>query len=426
MMTYVAQGGPRVRSASFLVWPVFDALLLFVSVIAFLEPRFGLGSILWLLCYGMTIVRFVTVPNTTVTILLKNLVYLFFPICCFLSVIWSILPDQTAISSLQLSFTVLIGMNIGFRYSVRTIAFFMYIVASALILISLVNWRTGMFGTIYAPSGGLLGVFAQKNVFGKTCLSGLLSAVYMVLCPGIWRLWRLSAIVMIPIMTLAIFLSQSVTNILLFPVFAGMIILLSYRYIGVIRLPLFLAIALVACFGPLLAAISGFDPVGVVLGAFSKNSSLTGRTDIWVIGERLIAMRPLLGVGYSAFWDAPSMQTYAYVAQAIGGENVRAFHNFIIEVWVASGIPGVVGIALTILTTLSRTTKWWLRTRSLDAGFALAFSTSLIVVSLVEPGLYRPHTITTLLIVSFGVAAWRAAAVHKAQIGMGGGTKPSP
>jgi O-antigen ligase len=47
-----------------------------------------------------------------------------------------------------------------------------------------------------------------------------------------------------------------------------------------------------------------------ILTASGKDSKLTGRADLWQVADRLIAQKPILGLGYNAFWGREiSMQS---------------------------------------------------------------------------------------------------------------------
>ena len=107
----------------------------------------------------------------------------------------------------------------------------------------------------------------------------------------------------------------------------------------VVPLAAILAAGIGGCF--LLALQQGFD-LSSVLAAAGKDTSLTGRTFLWSRARDYIAMRPLLGVGYQAFWvqghvEAEGLWRFAQIQSRTGFH----FHNLYYETAVELGGLGV-------------------------------------------------------------------------------------
>ena len=87
-----------------------------------------------------------------------------------------------------------------------------------------------------------------------------------------------------------------------------------------------------------------------VLAAAGKDTSLTGRTILWSRARDYIAMRPLLGVGYQAFWvqghvEAEGLWRFAQIESRVGFH----FHNLYYETAVELGDIGVAVLAASLL-----------------------------------------------------------------------------
>jgi exopolysaccharide production protein ExoQ len=81
-----------------------------------------------------------------------------------------------------------------------------------------------------------------------------------------------------------------------------------------------------------------------------KDRTLTGRTYLWDRAEPIIRTRPILGMGYSAFWrqgqlDAEGLWRHAGISNRSGFN----FHNEYVDTAVTLGWTGVVILAVTLI-----------------------------------------------------------------------------
>ena len=139
---------------------------------------------------------------------------------------------------------------------------------------------------------------------------------------------------MLSVIIFAAIKSQSTTSslaILLFCVLAAVMQLLQKgggaRILGVVLLTLLLLIAPVAAVNP----DALFDLIG-------KDSTLTGRTDIWGYAIPYIYQRPLLGWGYAAFWSTKNPAAWE-IANTLRWYAPEA-HNGLLELLLSGGLIG--------------------------------------------------------------------------------------
>lgn len=121
------------------------------------------------------------------------------------------------------------------------------------------------------------------------------------------------------------------------------------------RTPRYLAVA-----GAAVVVVGvGVAARGVLLGLLGKSSDLTGRGEIWSQVQGLIDQHPVVGWGWIGYWW-PSIPTLADLAHRKGVTYLQA-HDAYLDVWMQTGLIGLVLFAIYVVTTLSR--SWASATR---------------------------------------------------------------
>ncbi|WIE63798.1 O-antigen ligase family protein [Curtobacterium sp. MCLR17_036] len=121
------------------------------------------------------------------------------------------------------------------------------------------------------------------------------------------------------------------------------------------RTPRYLVLAVVAVAAAVAAAVLR-GPVSELLG---KGSDATGRGEIWVKVLGLVDQHPVVGWGWIGYWW-PGIPTLADLAHRKGVTYLQA-HDAYLDVWMQTGIIGLLLFAVYVLTTLSR--SWASATR---------------------------------------------------------------
>jgi len=118
--------------------------------------------------------------------------------------------------------------------------------------------------------------------------------------------------------------------------------------------PIFLSLILLGII-TISFSIYAFDlnPQAEILALFGKDSTLTGRTDLWKFGLNHATQNPVFGNGYSAFWvegrpAAEALWEEFYIDSKMGFH----FHNLFIQTLVDIGAIGLM-ILLAAITTFS-------------------------------------------------------------------------
>jgi len=120
----------------------------------------------------------------------------------------------------------------------------------------------------------------------------------------------------------------------------------------------------------------------MVTNALGRSSDLTGRTALWSLLVPSVLDRPVLGYGYSGFWDQDSAAS-AEIDRSVGVLTMYS-HNGYLEVLLSLGI---VGLALTLLflgAGIRRALYWSERNRSSTGLWPLAFLLFFLLLNLTE------------------------------------------
>jgi len=121
------------------------------------------------------------------------------------------------------------------------------------------------------------------------------------------------------------------------------------------RTPRYLVVLAVA----VVVGVGAFLTRGAVSELLGKGSDATGRGEIWSGVLGLIDQHPVLGWGWIGYWW-PDIPTLAGLFERNGVTYLQA-HDAYLDVWMQTGIVGLVLFALYVLTTLYR--SWACATR---------------------------------------------------------------
>jgi O-antigen ligase len=244
-------------------------------------------------------------------------------------------------------------------------------------------------GRGYDPWSG-----AQEN-FGLTLNKNILGVVTFVLLLGpVWRVIALLRSDEMPsyrrrhllaqgaLLALGIYLlmfADSETSTVCFFLGAGVLFATSLRFMrreaAAVHL-LVLALALTVGFVILLGGVTGISH------ALGRNSTLTGRTDIWTAVIPM-APNPLLGAGFESFWLSPRVAQR--LSELIPGLPLNEAHNGYIEVYLELGWVGVALIIWILLDGYRRSVKAFCREPVLG-GLLVAYILCAIIYSITEAG----------------------------------------
>jgi exopolysaccharide production protein ExoQ len=188
-----------------------------------------------------------------------------------------------------------------------------------------------------------IGVADNKNMLGMTCLVFGFAALWRVLQGWSEPRRERNKILLVhgSILAMAIWLllkSDSKTSLACFVATSGLIV--AHTFFKVARkrvvVNLLVAAAVVASFSVLFLGIGGG-----LLETMGRNSTLTGRTDIWEVLLK-VPINPVFGTGFESFWLGKRL-AYLWTFQIVNGINEA--HDGYFEVYLNLGWIGVAFLA---------------------------------------------------------------------------------
>lgn len=346
---------------TFIVFPG-NAYLLYPSALIFLALFF--------------VYRDVTVP-----IALRAPLLLVVPVLGVLSTGWSSVPAETfrvgAMMVLNFFIMVTIAARLDRRQIVRAV-FFAGIVA-IVIAAPLINTfdRGGPYGS--------------KNIFAIRMLICLLAALAIMFESKEHFLVRLLAVPVAGVALVFTLAADSATAL----VFALVAIIVMtglwmfWQPVSRIRhLRSFVMLMLMVLFGGGLIAFLAMPNNSLMndfLAAVGKDATLTNRTIIWEMGNRVAKENPWFGTGLEVFWQrdsGPAQTLNEMDNKAIGTK--LSFHNTYIEIKVALGLVGMYALITAITWSYIRTVYNWFRTQGMAASFFLTTATVVLISTFTE------------------------------------------
>jgi exopolysaccharide production protein ExoQ len=315
-----------------------------------------------------------------------------------LSVFWSAAPAVTARASLQLASHLVCALIAARTIGIRTLTLGMLIGVMVVLCYSLA------FGDYrYDPLDGsysFIGAFASKNQLGLFASLGLYFAFADIFILRERGPWRVLAVVCGGLSGYALHASQSAASVIATAVtltaITGLAAILLFspriRKVGLLVATIFAATIVLVGLNA-----GGLD---LLLGAFGKDATLTGRTYLWATGFEAAAQTPVLGVGYQAYWvqgfpEAERLWQEFYITARSGFH----FHNTYIEGLVELGAIGVVLLALVLVRVLlGHLARLLNDSRDQTAYIMLGIALMLLIRSFVEVDLLQPYVVGSFLL----------------------------
>ncbi|KAA2234787.1 O-antigen ligase family protein [Salinarimonas soli] len=311
------------------------------------------GVLIWAGLYGLMCLSILLGARHALAGLAANPLGVALVAMALLSGAWSDMPGYATYTALQLSILSIFGISAGQQLSMRqvwgaiAIAFSIVVVTSVVFIMLLPS-----YGIVQSTQnqGAWRGAFLEKNIFGALMVYAVATAaVGAVIMRGRRRSCAIIALaacyaLMIPIRAVSAF-------------FVAILVLCALTTLLAARQPrphaqAALGLGLIVVSATLAGgALFASD----ILEGLGKDTSLTGRDELWVYARDAIAAHPFLGFGFGSFWDN---------AGPLGGVDLtrgidwgpRSAHN----VWLETGLQlGLLGIGLLAAFLLQIAKRLW-------------------------------------------------------------------
>lgn len=328
----------------------------------------------------------------------RNLWIFGFAIFACLSVFWSAAPSMTLRTGVQYLTHVVCALIAVRVLDIRTLT------CGALVGTGIVLLYSLLFGVYHVdPLDGtvsFVGAFASKNQLGFYASLGVYFAFAAVVTLHERRIWLMASGIVGLLACYALLASQSATSVLTTAAVVGaalglrILLRLSPKH----RKMVFIGGGVV--FVALVAAFISGGGTDLVLGAFGKDSTLTGRTYLWQQGMEAAAAHPAFGVGYQAYWvQGFSEPERLWEEFFIGSRAGFHFHNTFIEATVETGLIGLFLLCSILIVTLFGQLKRFLM-RASDPEATVLFGISLLLAmrAFVEIDIMNPYHVGSFLL----------------------------
>ncbi len=365
------------------------------------SPKFDytLIRIIFQLIYCVTLILLLPDWKRVLHSLFKEKTLLLLVGMVAISFMWSFTPDATFTSAIALIGTTLFGIYFATRYTMQQ-------------QIQLLGWMFGLvvvlsFGfALLLPKYGIMsgvhsgtwrGIYTHKNVLGKTMVLG--AAVFWLLTVTQKKI-SLVALSFLALTIALLVLSTSTSSLV------NLVVLLSasigFRALwlkGAAMVPVF-SVAMILTIGIVTTVTVASE---ALLGSVGKDTTLTGRTQVWEAVIDKIYLHPWLGYGFDGFWQGINSEG-GDVWRAIGGWPAPNAHNGVLDVFLSLGLIGVTIIAIGFLMNLVRSLNWVRSSKSQQGLWPIVFMMYLAMSNTTETSLLIQNSIYWVLYVAVTVS----------------------
>lgn len=310
-----------------------------------------------------------------------------------LSMTWSAYPDVTIRRAGSLATATLWAWYLVARYDLKDVVLLICQAAGLLALLSLAVGAASP-GLGQAPDGWI-GVFSTKNELGSIMALASVTYIYVLAArrPQFTNLLLFGAALVLSLGLLYLSQSRSAWVATMVGAMICIAIRMTYRRVGfgiIVWATILLLIV------PALALVSG--QLGMLAAMLGKDSTLTGRVELWMILPDYIAQAPWFGHGYAAFWVLDSVNVFQ-IWTTVGWEPPHA-HNGWLDVMLGLGAAGLVLMGTQILMILANGIRSVVRGDKVESQYILIITFVILTSNITESAFFGPGSQWVLLVIS--------------------------
>ena len=275
---------------------------------------------------------------------------LLMPGFALLSTVWSVAPSYSAYSGTEYVVTVALAILIGAGTAERAV---LRGLSLAFLNFALFNLHFMFLIRDYLSRYPFVGYAGSKNAAGDMAAFGILCGLSLFIdsMRQGYRGWALLCVPLIVIDIAVIYFAQSAGAVV--AVGLGSSLIIAWTLSRALPIPARAMVLFVSVIGGITVVATQkiwFEPLfNTVLKSAGKDSTLTGRAYIWSRADTLIEKRPVLGLGFNAFWREENLEAVAiWRKMGITNHSGYNFHNTFRDIAVHLGIVGL-GLFLTLL-----------------------------------------------------------------------------
>ncbi len=325
---------------------------------------------------------------------------LLLPALVILSSIWSVDPLLTLRRSSFFTLSTIMAIYLGDRFTVEEFA---ELFAKALCLLIAASIATYLVfpARVLDPSheGAWRGLTIHKNVFGECMAVAILSLMLVR-----FKRHRFVQGIFFAASIVMLFLAHSVT-----PTISCAIVVIAVpilRRVSRLRIKeRVFAYAFCAGTGVLAVAMIMSNSASL-LEMFGRDSTLSGRAQLWSLVMDSIWKRPILGYGYEAFWEGFSGASRGILEST--GWLVPMAHNGYLDLWLGLGLVGLLLFVYLFLRAMRMALHQLRYDRRSVAAWPLAYLCFFALHNSAESTLLTRTTFEFLVFVQLSVALQQA------------------
>jgi O-antigen ligase len=314
---------------------------------------------------------------------------------CLLSTLWASNHLLSLRHVIALMVTTLLAIMVGTDFELPDILR-MFSIASLIHIFLVGCFFVVSRHSMYSPSDpiSLKGLTTHKNVFGFEMALAVLAFAMVPFRRAPYLRWPLTAVAM----TLLVLSRSSGSMVSTIGAFSVLPFLFAMRFRGVQRIPLVLLSSLGAiAFATLIFANQGMLPY-----LFSKDATLTGRTQLWELVRVAIGQHPLLGYGFDSFWQGLRGDSLSIILSV--GWLVPTAHNGYYDFLLGVGFIGAACFLPAFFQMIVRSLRYLDTERSSARLFPIAFLAFWLIYNLNESALITRSGLPMLLFVAMSVS----------------------
>ena len=338
------------------------------------------------------LIRLIFSLNYVVTFFLltlrwKKIVY-------FASIFWSVAPEVTVRRLVAFTGTTMFGVYLSSKYSIeKQLKMLVCTYGVAIFLSFLFAIALPQYGLESGVHAGLWrGIYSHKNTLGVNMATS--SIIFLIMAINSQKnrtlLWiGFYSSVILVILSGA---SSSLANVF--------IVILVYYFCQVFRLRLTIQIPLLICLIIIGVWINILvtNNLDFLLGLLGKDTTLTGRTELWQLTWASIQKEYWLGYGYRSFWIEGNSE--ASIINTTLSWIVPHAHNGLLQLWTNLGLIGVIIYLLGFLTIFIRAFVQFQQNKKWEFCWIILLLSFIVLTNTTEQNLLRENSIIWVLYVA--------------------------
>lgn len=295
-------------------------------------------------------VTLISKKNDLIQLIIREKYLFLFIVFAFLSIIWSNFSFITfkRIFTILAMYLTIISFLLHVDSAKEILKYFKIILYPYLIVTIIVVFIVP--GALDPQFHTWRGITTHKNILGQIALLSIFLCYIIFKVENTFNA-KIIASIMLSLSIIILFGAFSSTAILTFIFFVGMTLLFSvdtiFKPLGIGRTVSFMIILSLVCIIVVLV-IWLPEMESIIPSLFGKDTTFSGRTDLWNYLIGVFPAHPILGTGYQAFWVAESKKVMLLYESFIWQPNQA--HNGFIDILIETGI---IGFGLSLLALIS-------------------------------------------------------------------------